>query len=86
MPVLAIGMPGPWEIGLILVIVLIVFGAGKLPHVLESFGKGIKQFRDAQKDEAIDVTKTSKSLTEQPDEVEQMVEKVIEEASINADN
>ena len=56
MPVLAIGMPGPWEIGLILVIVLIVFGAGKLPHVLESFGKGIKQFRDAQKDEAIDVT------------------------------
>lgn len=85
MPVFAFGMPGPWEIGLILVIVLIVFGAGKLPQVLESFGKGIKQFRDAQKDDAIDVTKTSKALTEQPNETDQMVEKIIEEASSNVD-
>jgi TatA/E family protein of Tat protein translocase len=34
---------------------LILFGAGKLPQVFESFGAGIKKFRDAQKDDAIDV-------------------------------
>lgn len=37
--------PGPWEIALILVIVLIIFGVGKLPQVGESIGKGLKAFR-----------------------------------------
>jgi sec-independent protein translocase protein TatA len=57
MPVVAFlgGMIGPWELGIILVIVLILFGAGRLPQVFESFGKGIKAFRDAQKDEPLDV-------------------------------
>ena len=43
--------PGPWEIGLILVIVLIVFGVGKLPQVGAAFGKGIRAFKDTQKDD-----------------------------------
>lgn len=50
-----IGGLGPWELGIILTIVLIVFGAGKLPQVFEAFGKGVKSFRDAQRDDAIDV-------------------------------
>ncbi len=40
--------PGPLEIGLILVIILIVFGVGKLPQVGEAIGKGIKSFRQGQ--------------------------------------
>lgn len=38
---------GPTEMVLILVLVLIVFGAGKLPQVFGSLGKGIKEFREA---------------------------------------
>ena len=38
---------GPPELLLVLVIVLIVFGAGKLPQVLGSLGKGVKEFREA---------------------------------------
>jgi len=49
------GMFGPWELGIILVIVLILFGAGRLPQVLESFGQGIKAFRNAQKDDPLDL-------------------------------
>ncbi|MCB9668651.1 MAG: twin-arginine translocase TatA/TatE family subunit [Alphaproteobacteria bacterium] len=56
-----IGGLGPWELGIILVIVMIVFGAGKLPQVFEAFGKGVKSFRDAQREDAIDVD-TRKSL------------------------
>ncbi|HZK43523.1 MAG TPA: twin-arginine translocase TatA/TatE family subunit [Syntrophomonadaceae bacterium] len=48
-----IGNFGPWEIGLILVIVLIVFGPGKLPQLGESVGKAIQSFRKA-KDESFD--------------------------------
>ncbi len=39
---------GPWEIGLILVIILIVFGVGKLPHVGSALGKGMRAFRKGQ--------------------------------------
>lgn len=42
-----IGMP---ELGIILVIALIVFGAGKLPEIGKSLGKGIKEFKGAMKE------------------------------------
>lgn len=40
---------GPLEIGLILIIVLIVFGVGKLPEVGGAIGKGMREFRKAQR-------------------------------------
>jgi len=42
---------GPWEIGLILVIILIVFGVGKLPQVGSAIGKGVRAFRRGQQGE-----------------------------------
>lgn len=57
MPVVGfLNMIGPTELVIILTIVLIVFGAGRLPTVFKSFGEGIKAFRDAQKEEPIDVS------------------------------
>ncbi len=42
---------GPWEIGLILTIILIVFGVGKLPQVGGAFGKAMRAFRKGQRGE-----------------------------------
>jgi sec-independent protein translocase protein TatA len=42
---------GPLEIGLIVFIILILFGAGKLPQVGASIGKGIRAFRRGQSGE-----------------------------------
>jgi len=39
---------GPWEIGLIVVVILIVFGVGKLPQVGSAVGKGLRAFRKGQ--------------------------------------
>ncbi len=39
---------GPWEIGLILAIIMIVFGVGKLPQVGGALGKGLRAFRKGQ--------------------------------------
>lgn len=39
------------EIVIILVIVLIIFGAGKLPQIGNAIGKSIKEFRKARTDE-----------------------------------
>ncbi len=41
--------PGIWELVIILVIVLVVFGAGKLPQVGRSIGGAITEFRDSVK-------------------------------------
>ncbi len=46
---------GPTELILILVIVVIFFGVGRLPEVFGGLGKGIREFRRAAKDvESID--------------------------------
>lgn len=45
---------GPWELGLILAIILIVFGVGKLPQVGGAIGKGLRAFRKGQRDEEDD--------------------------------
>ncbi|MAZ03712.1 MAG: twin-arginine translocase TatA/TatE family subunit [Sneathiella sp.] len=42
---------GPWQIILILVIVLIIFGAGKLPRVAGDLAKGIKNFKKGMNEE-----------------------------------
>lgn len=39
---------GPFEMIVILVIVLLVFGVGKLPQVGEAMGKAVRQFRKTQ--------------------------------------
>ena len=63
MTTLAIGMPSPPELILLLVIVLIFFGAGKLPQVFGALGKGLKSFKDAQKDEPVDVAALSEEAS-----------------------
>jgi sec-independent protein translocase protein TatA len=42
---------GVWEIVLILVIILIIFGVGKLPQVGSAIGKGLRSFKKAQSGE-----------------------------------
>ena len=45
---------GPWEIALILVIILIVFGVGKLPQIGGAIGKGIRSFQKGRRGEDVE--------------------------------
>ena len=38
---------GPWEIAIILLIVLVLFGAKRIPEVARGLGKGIREFKSA---------------------------------------
>jgi sec-independent protein translocase protein TatA len=40
-----------WHLVILLVVVLIIFGAGKLPEVGQALGKGIKNFKSAMNEE-----------------------------------
>lgn len=57
-----IGMP---ELAMILVVVLVVFGPGKLPEIGKAAGKAIKDFRSATTDVKDEVQKAV-SLEEKP--------------------
>jgi sec-independent protein translocase protein TatA len=48
---------GGWEWVILLVIVLIVFGVGRLPEIGGAIGKSIREFRQASKDEDKDAKK-----------------------------
>ena len=47
---------GVTELIIILVIILIMFGAGRLPEIGEGLGRGIRNFRRSIKHDEIDVT------------------------------
>ncbi len=58
-------MPGMGELLIILVILVLVFGANKLPQLGEGIGKAIKNFkRGINTDDEIDVTPTDKRVSE----------------------
>ena len=41
------GWIGPWEIAILLVIVLLVFGPKRLPEMGRSLGKGMREFKNS---------------------------------------
>ena len=54
---------GPWEILLVLIVVLVLFGAKRLPELARGLGLGINEFRDAvdsSKKEIMDVIDSDK--------------------------
>ena len=47
-PQFLMSMPGATEMIIILVIVIILFGAKKIPDLAKGIGKGMKEFKDAK--------------------------------------
>jgi sec-independent protein translocase protein TatA len=66
-------MPGLGSIGLpelliVLVIIIIIFGVGKLPEIGGALGKGIREFRSAQQGLDEDSSKKAEAKTEEKEE------------------
>ena len=50
------GFTSAWHWIIVLLVILIVFGAGKLPNVMGDVAKGIKNFKAGLKDQSDDTT------------------------------
>lgn len=46
-----LGIVGPWQIVLIIVIILLLFGGKKIPELMRGLGSGIKEFKNASKED-----------------------------------
>jgi len=59
---------GHWEILIIFVVILLIFGAKRIPEMAQGLGKGIREFRTAMRDvqEEIDMNPPANPPTQQP--------------------
>lgn len=46
-----LGPIGPWQVVLIVAVLLLMFGGKKIPELMKGLGSGIKEFKDAAKGE-----------------------------------
>ena len=47
-----LGMLGPWQVVLIILAVLLLFGGRKIPELMKGLGQGMKEFKKATKDDS----------------------------------
>jgi TatA/E family protein of Tat protein translocase len=66
-PLFALGMPGLQEWVLILLIVLILFGAKRLPELARGLGQSVNEFRKAKDEFDRELQKTSTAATTTPE-------------------
>lgn len=52
-----LGALGPWSVVLIILAILLLFGGKKIPELMRGLGKGMKEFKDASKDDDKDKKK-----------------------------
>lgn len=50
---------GAWQIVVVVVLVLLLFGGKKIPELMRGLGSGIKEFKDASKDEVDETNRTT---------------------------
>ncbi len=62
---------GPWEIALIILVIIILFGGKKLPELARGLGLGLKEFKKATREIKDEV----KSAAEEVDSVEEELKK-----------
>ncbi|WP_107038447.1 twin-arginine translocase TatA/TatE family subunit [Brumimicrobium mesophilum] len=46
-----LGMFGTWQIVLVVVVILLLFGGKKIPELMKGLGKGMKDFKEATKED-----------------------------------
>jgi len=51
-----LGLVGPWQIAIIVLCILLLFGGKKIPELMRGLGSGIKEFKDASKEDSADTS------------------------------
>lgn len=66
----------PWHVILIALVILLLFGGKKIPELMRGIGKGVKEFKDAQKDDKpADTEKKTGDTEKKPGENNEEVKK-----------
>jgi sec-independent protein translocase protein TatA len=69
------GMPGGFELLVIFIIVVLIFGGKKIPELMKGIGSGIKNFKQAVKDDDVKPEISTTKSEEKPSETIKQQEK-----------
>ena len=62
---------GPWEIVLIILVIILIFGGKKIPELARGLGKGLKEFRKTTNEIKDEVNTAAEDVKSPVDETEE---------------
>lgn len=67
-----LGVVGPWQIVLIVLVVLLLFGGKKIPELMRGLGKGVKEFKNGmdEVEKTINAEPEKSNKVLEPDKIE----------------
>jgi len=75
------GIPGGWELILIVGVVLLLFGGKKIPELAKGLGKGIKDFKQAVNEDDEPVVEKTKEIEAKADQAVAEAKETVNEAT-----
>ena len=75
------GIPGGWELILIVGVVLLLFGGKKIPELAKGLGKGIKDFKQAVNEDDEPVVEKAKEIEAKAEEKVEEVKEAVNDAT-----
>ena len=61
-----LGVIGPWEIVIIALVILLLFGGKKIPELMKGLGKGVKSFKQGMNDVEKELDEVKKDVEAEP--------------------
>lgn len=72
------GVIGPWQVVIIALVIVLLFGGKKIPELMKGVGKGVKSFKEGMSEmerEAKEIQRDIESTAKEPDEIKKVEEK-----------
>ena len=72
-----LGVVGPWQIVIIAMVILLLFGGKKIPELMRGLGKGMKSFKEGMNEvekQIEDIDKDINTAAKSPDKIEKKEE------------
>ena len=76
--IVPLGVVGPWQVVIIALVIILLFGGKKIPELMKGLGKGVKSFKDGMNEgerHLSDMAKELNSTAMTPDKIEKIEKK-----------
>ena len=60
--IVPLGVVGPWQIVIIALVIVLLFGGKKIPELMKGLGKGVKSFKDGMNEVESQISDIDKDL------------------------
>lgn len=75
--IVPLGVVGPWQVVIIALVVILLFGGKKIPELMKGLGQGVKSFKQGMNEvenQINDIDKGLNSTAKTPDKIEKIKE------------